>query len=56
MIFFNIQNFDKILRRTLVFVATKRDCDLVSIFLVGKNIKATTINGYKILNIFILIA
>jgi len=34
-----------ILSRTLVFVRTKRDADLVSLYLCGKEIKATTIHG-----------
>lgn len=29
----------------MVFVRTKRDADLISLFLCGKDIKATTING-----------
>uniref|UniRef100_A0A915E3P7 Helicase C-terminal domain-containing protein n=1 Tax=Ditylenchus dipsaci TaxID=166011 RepID=A0A915E3P7_9BILA len=33
------------LKRTLVFVRTKRDADLISLYLSGKDIKATTING-----------
>lgn len=32
--------------RTLVFVQTKRDADLLALWLTQQNIKATTINGF----------
>lgn len=44
-IFIKFNFSDKSLRRTLVFVRTKRDADLISLFLCGKEIKSTTING-----------
>lgn len=43
--FFFFKFLAKTLRRTLVFVATKRDADLVPLFLISKGIKAGTING-----------